>query len=126
MSFSPRPSLDGLIEELEKHFLDSDRSLILVLFDGLGTQFLDDRAPTLRASWRETIRAPFPSTTTVSLTTIATGKVASQHGIVGHLLWWEELGQVINTLKFVDLSGDAVQSRLRDHRPPAQSVGATG
>jgi hypothetical protein len=85
------------------------RSYVLVLFDGLGVaQLGHDAASSLRASHRATLHAPFPSTTSVALATVATGLPPSQHGLVAHLTWLEEVGQVVNTLKWVDLAGETV------------------
>ncbi|MGI8513762.1 MAG: alkaline phosphatase family protein [Acidimicrobiia bacterium] len=108
MDFLPRTGLVGLIAEIERTLISNRTSVVLVLFDGLGTQFLDERTPALVPHWASTLRAPFPSTTTVSLATVATGLAPAAHGIIGHLLWWPEVGRVVNMLKFVDLSGSAV------------------
>lgn len=108
MAFRPQSGLVELIAEIENRLIDNRTSVVLVLFDGLGTQFLDERAPALAPHWSATLRAPFPSTTTVSLATIATGHSPATHGVIGHLLWWPEVGRVVNMLKFVDLSGSAV------------------
>ena len=108
MDFSPRSGLVDLVAEIERLVAVEGKSVVLVLFDGLGTQFLDERAPLLAAHQVTTLRAPFPSTTTVSMASIATGLVPSAHGIIGHLLYWPEAGRVINMLKFVDLTGAAV------------------
>jgi hypothetical protein len=108
VDFSPRSGLPELIAEVERLVVVEEKSVVLVLFDGLGTQFLDERAPLLSSHQVATLRAPFPSTTTVSMATVATGLTPSAHGIIGHLLYWPELGRVINMLKFVDLTGASV------------------
>ncbi|HKZ19051.1 MAG TPA: alkaline phosphatase family protein [Acidimicrobiia bacterium] len=108
MDISPRSGLPELIAEVERLVVVEEKSVVLVLFDGLGTQFLDERAPLLSSHQVATLRAPFPATTTVSMATVATGLAPSAHGIVGHLLYWPELGRVINMLKFVDLTGVSV------------------
>ncbi|MGH8924202.1 MAG: alkaline phosphatase family protein [Acidimicrobiia bacterium] len=108
MDFSPRSGLVELVVEIERLFAIEQKSVVLVLFDGLGTQFLDERAPLLASYQIATLRAPFPSTTTVSMATVATGLEPSAHGIIGHLLYWPEVGRVVNMLKFVDLTGAAV------------------
>ncbi|MGH8957577.1 MAG: alkaline phosphatase family protein, partial [Acidimicrobiia bacterium] len=98
----------GLVTEIERLVAFEEKGVVLVLFDGLGTDFLDERAPLLASHQIATLRAPFPSTTTVSMATLATGLEPSAHGIIGHLLYWPEAGRVINMLKFVDLTGAAV------------------
>ena len=85
------------------------RSIVLVLFDGLGdAQLSHPGAEVFRRDRRGTIDAPFPTTTTVSMSTIATGTSPATHGVIAHLCWIPELGRVVNTLKWVDLSGTPV------------------
>ena len=84
-------------------------SIILVLFDGLGDVQLDHPAAAELLSARMgALEAPFPTTTTVSMSTVATGTNPSTHGVIAHLSWFPELGRVVNTLKWVDLSGAPV------------------
>ena len=88
-------------------------SIVLVLFDGLGD--LNSTIPAaavFRRARRGALDAPFPTTTTVSMSTVATGTSPSTHGVIAHLSWFPELGRVVNTLKWVDLSGAA--GRLSD------------
>ena len=122
------PSYDGtglvnLISELELRLtgesqspglsepdvIPSANTYVLVLFDGLGVaQLQHPAARSISASMTGQIEAPFPTTTSVSLATIATGLAPSQHGQVAHLTWMEDLGKVVNTLKWVTTTGDPV------------------
>ncbi|MFO7299037.1 MAG: alkaline phosphatase family protein [Actinomycetes bacterium] len=87
---------------------DAD-TYVLVLFDGLGVAQLDHPAARrLAADHAATLEAPFPTTTSVSMATVATGLPPSRHGLVGHLVWLEEHDRVVNTLKWVDLTGAPV------------------
>ena len=79
---------------------------VLVLFDGLGHNQLNHEAAELRRDAVGRIDAPFPTTTTVSLATVATGLPPSQHGLLGYQLWMPEIGQVANTIKWTTLWGD--------------------
>jgi len=82
---------------------------VLVLFDGLGCSQLEHRAAaSFRSALAGTLGAPFPTTTPVSLATVATGLSPSQHGQVAHLTWYPDLGKVVNTLKWVTTSGETV------------------
>ncbi|MCA1735217.1 MAG: alkaline phosphatase family protein [Actinobacteria bacterium] len=108
MDFSPRTGFVSLIADIERLIVDEGKAVVLVLFDGLGVQFLDERAPLLASHLETTLQAPFPSTTTVSLATAVTGLEPASHGVIGHLLHWPEVGRVINMLKFVDLTGAPV------------------
>ena len=118
---NPPPGLVDLMQTIEARLtgtpMDDDMAAlvpdadtyVLVLFDGLGTRQLTHRRATdLARSNTRTIAAPFPTTTTVSLATIATGLPPSHHGVIGHLLWMEDLGKVVNTLKWVTPHGEHV------------------
>lgn len=99
------PRLDTAIGET----IPDASTYVLVLFDGLGVAQLDhDRAASLRAAMTGALDAPFPTTTSVSLSTIATGLPPSRHGQVSHLTWMEDLDQVVNCLKWVNLAGEPV------------------
>lgn len=127
---NPAPSHDGrglvnLVAEVE-HRLTGEASwarldpsiastipdaatYVLVLFDGLGVaQLAHDKAAGLQSAMVATLEAPFPTTTSVSLATLATGLPPARHGQVAHLTWMEEVGRVVNCLKWVDLAGDPV------------------
>lgn len=94
----------------------TDRSLVpdadtyvVVLFDGLGVAQLDHGdGGAFRSTMAATLDAPFPTTTSVSLSTVASGVAPSQHGQVGHLTWYPDLGLVVNTLKWVTVTGEPV------------------
>lgn len=82
---------------------------VLVLFDGLGVAQLEHRgARSLAASLAGVLDAPFPTTTSVSLATIASGLTPSRHGQVAHLTWMPDVGEVVNCLKWVTLAGSPV------------------
>ena len=62
------------------------RAVIVLIVDGLGRQLLDDHAelaPTLAAAPGLTIDAPFPTTTSTSVTSIGTGVPPGRHGLIG-------------------------------------------
>ncbi len=98
--------------------LPEGSTFVLVLFDGLGShQLSHPRAATLRASLVASIDAPFPTTTTVSLSTIATGMAPAQHGILGYQLWMPELNEVANTIKWTTLWGEPLDLDTRTLLP---------
>lgn len=123
-----QPSYDGsglvnLMAEIERRMTGSSPSpglaepggvpdaatYVLVLFDGLGVAQLEHRdAGAFRATRIGTLDAPFPTTTSVSLATVATGLPPSRHGQIAHLSWFPDLGTVVNTLKWVTVAGDSV------------------
>lgn len=97
---SPRLS-SGLAEHVPE-----GSSHVLLLFDGLGVaQLSHEAAQTFSQNTAGELEAPFPTTTTVSLATVASGLTPSRHGQVAHLTWYPDLGKVVNTLKWVDLAG---------------------
>lgn len=118
-------SLVNLVAELEQRLRGSAESpglttplaasiptaetYVLVLFDGLGAGQLDHPAAAgLSTDLVAAIDAPFPTTTTVSLASVATGRPPSQHGLLGYQLWLPEAGAVVNTIKWTTLWGDAI------------------
>ena len=82
---------------------------VLVLFDGLGdSQLQHPAAASMRASRVGAIDAPFPTTTTVSMATVATGMSPAEHGLLGYELWVPEVDEVVRTIKWITLWGDPV------------------
>lgn len=96
---------DGLTSDLAG-VLPESPSYVLVLFDGLGQHQLGHTsARSLRGSAKGVVSAPFPTTTTVSLATIATGSMPATHGMIGHMMWLPETAVVVNVLKWVTPAG---------------------
>ncbi len=84
-------------------------SYVLVLFDGLGHSMLTNpRAAELAGSARAVLHAPFPTTTTVAMATVATGLPPAAHGVIGHLMWLPGPDRVVNVLKWIDQTGSPV------------------
>lgn len=107
------PTISGLDESLPE-----SSTYMLVLFDGLGVaQLGHEGARVFRSSLSSTLTCEFPSTTTVSLSTVATGLPPSQSGAVGHLTYYPDLDRVVNTLKWIDLTGEPVPYSYADVLP---------
>ncbi len=86
------------------------RTYVLLLFDGLGVDQLGHpAAASLASDLAGSLQAPFPTTTSVALATVATALPPSRHGQVAHLTWFEDLGKVGNTLKWVTVYGEPVE-----------------
>ncbi len=93
-------------------------SYVLVLFDGLGDLQLGHPAATaLVRSRREALDAPFPTTTTVSLATVATGLSPAAHGLLGYQLWLPEHDRVVGTIKWKTLWGDPIDEDFDSFLP---------
>ncbi len=103
-------SLAGLMPELLGHGagyhgfpvdLSTGEPVVLLVLDGLGWEQLRERtelAPTLAAMSGGPITSVAPSTTATALTSITTGLVPGEHGIVGYRM---VLGDdVVNTLRW--------------------------
>ncbi len=97
-----------LSSELARAIPEAD-TYVVVLFDGLGARQLGHRsAKDLSASLAGTMDAPFPTTTTVSLATLATGLTPAEHGLLGYLLWEPEAHTILNTIHMTSAWGDRV------------------
>lgn len=70
-------------------------SLVVVVVDGLGTANLKARAghaPTISSLPQRRITTVTPSTTAAALTTLTTGALPAEHGLVGYRIMHPELG----------------------------------
>ena len=86
---------------------------VFVLIDGLGAHQLDHPAARpLAGAQRATIDAPFPTTTNVSLASVATGLPPGRHGLIGHFVLLSGHPHPVNGLRWVDTTGRAVTSRV--------------
>ncbi|UOQ58619.1 alkaline phosphatase family protein [Leucobacter allii] len=77
------------------------RAFVLVVVDGLGHANLQasaGHAPTLARLQRRRIETVAPSTTGAALTTLTTGALPGEHGLVGYRIRHPELG-LVSTLK---------------------------
>jgi predicted AlkP superfamily pyrophosphatase or phosphodiesterase len=75
--------------------------VVLLVLDGLGARQLADRAalaPVLSSAVGSTITSVAPSTTACALTSLATGRVPAEHGIVGYRVAVE--GHIMNVLQW--------------------------
>ena len=79
-------------------------SIVLVLVDGLGLENLlafAGHAPNLMRAYRsrpESIRSEVPSTTVLSLASLATGMRAGEHGLTGYTVLDSQSGDRVNLL----------------------------
>ncbi|HEY5578173.1 MAG TPA: alkaline phosphatase family protein, partial [Acidimicrobiia bacterium] len=111
---SPSPGTD---RELSRLIPDAD-TYVLVLFDGLGDHQLAHRsAAPLLADRMASLDAPFPTTTAVSLATVATGLAPRSHGIVGYHMWFEGVSSPVNVLKWTTPWGDPVPFHVESVLP---------
>ncbi len=76
------------------------RTLILLVIDGLGADWLNKYSPQglLARHALGTITSVFPTTTATAITTILTGLAPQQHAVTGWFTWLRELGTVLKIL----------------------------
>jgi predicted AlkP superfamily pyrophosphatase or phosphodiesterase len=89
------------------------RQTVLLVLDGLGWLQLEALAhlcPTLRRLAGGPITTVAPSTTATALTSISTGLVPGEHGVVGYRM--EVQGEILNVLRWGTGTGDA-RKRIR-------------
>jgi predicted AlkP superfamily pyrophosphatase or phosphodiesterase len=91
------------------------RQIVLLVIDGLGAEQLGARrhlAPVLSGGSGQSITSVAPSTTACALTTLVTGRVPAEHGVVGYRVALE--GEVFNVLQW------SIHGRDARMRVPAQ------
>ena len=92
--------------------------IVLLVIDGLGAEQLRERsrlAPVLAGGTGGSITSVAPSTTACALTTLVTGKVPAEHGVVGYRVALD--GEVMNVLQWSLRGADA---RMRVPAPVFQ------
>ena len=104
------------------------RQIVLLVIDGLGAVQLRERAalaPVLSSGTGGALTSVAPSTTACALTTLATGKVPAEHGVVGYRVALE--GDVMNVLQW-SIGGRDVRMRVPAHefQPFPSFPGASG
>ncbi len=122
-------SLVNLVAELERRLTGTARhpglhsdlaaaipaaeSYVLMLFDGLGDhQLAHTAAAPLAAARVGSVTSGWPTTTTVSMATIATGMTPIEHGLLGYQLRVPETGHVVNTIKWTTQWGEPIDHDL--------------
>ncbi len=91
-----REQLEGALADLPPI-----RSFVMIVVDGLGSANLRAAAAyarTLSALAPRRIETVIPSTTGAALTTLVTGRLPAEHGLIGYAIRHPQLG-IVNTLK---------------------------
>ena len=99
--------LSPFAEDLADSLADR-KHLVFILADGLGLDMLEREtaARTLRAHLHSEVRAVFPSSTAVALTSLAAGEWPARHAVTG---WWtyvEQIGGPATILQYRRLTDD--------------------
>ncbi len=114
--YAPLRDLDPLV-------LHTPRTLILLVIDGLGFEFLRRQGDSmLRRHLHARITSVFPSTTATAVTTFLTGLAPAQHGFTGWHIYFREVDAVVAILPFRRRGAAHSQALdtalLRDHARP--------
>jgi type I phosphodiesterase/nucleotide pyrophosphatase len=108
--------------------LGEARQIVLLVIDGLGAEQLRERAalaPVLTGGTGGDVTSVAPSTTACALTTLATGRVPAEHGVVGYRVAYD--GDIMNVLQW-SIGGRDARVRVPAHefQPFPTFPGATG
>jgi hypothetical protein len=108
--------------------LGEARQIVLLVVDGLGAEQLGERvhlAPVLAGGTGGALTSVAPSTTACALTTLATGKVPAEHGVVGYRVAFE--GDIMNVLQW-SIGGRDARMRVpaHDFQPFPSFPGSSG
>ncbi|MBK0421268.1 alkaline phosphatase family protein [Leucobacter sp. CSA2] len=103
------------------------RSFVIIVVDGLGHANLQGRighAPTLAALARRRIETVSPSTTGAALTTITTGRLPGEHGLIGYRIRHPRLGLVTTLSEWEGIDDIRAWQRAEPLFRGARLVGA--
>ncbi|MEE8112854.1 MAG: alkaline phosphatase family protein [Nitrososphaerales archaeon] len=116
---------DAIDDESIKKVFEGSETIILILVDGLGYNFmkrsLNGRDSNIIRAFVDSgltipITSTFPTTTTTALTSVNTALTPQEHGIVGHTMFLKEFGTVANMITFTPaiepISGGLVRAGL--------------
>lgn len=129
----PKLNTPKLAESLLQGFAPRYKRVVLFLVDALGYNQLIRLMEQREAEfWRQKLHGSqlipltsiSPSTTATALTTLWTGSMPNQHGIIGYEMWVKQLGMVINTILHTPITyaGD-VGGLIRAGFDPATFLG---
>ena len=104
------------------------RQIVLLVIDGLGAEQLRERsrfAPVLSAAAGGPITSVAPSTTACALTSLVTGRVPAEHGVVGYRVALD--GEIMNVLQWSVRGKDArMRVPASQFQPCPSFPGASG
>lgn len=111
------------LRDLDPLALQAPRTLILLVIDGLGFEFLRrQRNSVLRRHLHARVTSVFPSTTATAVTTFLTGLAPAQHAFTGWHIYFSEADAVVAILPFRRRGPAQAQpldrALLLDHPPP--------
>ena len=105
------------LRQINLNELKSKKNIVLILFDGLGYNFLKKYSvknpdSILNKHLLDKITSVFPSTTTAAITSLLTEKTPHEHGSIGWNLFFKEYGKFINILPWQDgITNEALNTK---------------
>lgn len=99
------PSRYGECVLLPAEELKSAKTVVLMVFDGMGYGFLKERESVFHEGLRGKITSIYPPTTSAAITTFMTGVAPQQHAINGWFMYLKEVGMVSTILLFRPRAG---------------------
>ncbi len=88
------------LKQLPAKELKKSKNIVLMVFDGLGYNYLKKRNSTIMKNVKGGITSVFPPTTAAAITTFMTGAAPQQHAFTGWFMHLKELGVVSTILPF--------------------------
>lgn len=113
--------------DLQADALPALHSFVVIIVDGLGHANLRARrghAPVLSALPQRRIETVAPSTTGAALTTLTTGRLPGQHGLIGYRIRHPDLGLVTTLNEWEGISDRRAWQRAEPLFPLAVRLGA--
>lgn len=122
-----KSDLPSELEFANSPALPTLRSFVMIVADGLGSAQLAGRighAPALARLPRKRIETVAPSTTGAALTTLVTGRLPGEHGLIGYCIRHPELGLVTTLRDWHGIADRRAWQRAEPLFTQAQAVGA--
>lgn len=102
------------IEELKTALNRPHQNVVLMIFDGMGIDMLNQNLNTtdfINEQTKKQLTSVFPSTTTAAMTAYYSGKSPNEHGWLGWSLYFKEYGRCIDTFINTDsYSGETIDA----------------
>jgi len=95
-----KPGLYEPLSLLPPSTVASATHVVLMVFDGLGYNYLQQQAKALKPFLQGHLTSVFPTSTAPAITTLLTGVAPQQHGVTGWFMNLKELGSVTLILPF--------------------------
>jgi len=117
--------IESELGKLDNELIDTGQNyqnVVVVLIDGLGRAQLEDTSEKFFENMVsegsiDTVTSVFPSATPATLTSLNTGLVPREHGLLGWDMYYSEVDSNIFTLPFVTPEGEKPQDVFEDADP---------